>query len=78
MSSSSSLLKIDPESELNFQLSSTEATPKCTMTLSHAGGTTEAVAFKVRSSSSSAFQKKEESSRPAVEFDLLSLKRLII
>mmetsp|Transcript_51718 Transcript_51718/g.124824 ORF Transcript_51718/g.124824 Transcript_51718/m.124824 type:complete len:342 (+) Transcript_51718:101-1126(+) len=44
----SSLLKIDPESELNFQLSSTEATPKCTMTLSHAGGTTEAVAFKVK------------------------------
>mmetsp|Transcript_51719 Transcript_51719/g.124827 ORF Transcript_51719/g.124827 Transcript_51719/m.124827 type:complete len:339 (+) Transcript_51719:451-1467(+) len=44
----SSLLKIDPESELNFHLSSTEATPKCTMTLSHAGGTTEAVAFKVK------------------------------
>jgi hypothetical protein len=43
-----SLLKIDPESELSFTLSASEATPKCTMTLSHSGGTTEAVAFKVR------------------------------
>ncbi|MGK3745285.1 MAG: hypothetical protein ACI90V_012146, partial [Bacillariaceae sp.] len=38
---------IDPESELVFTLSPNEATPRCSMTLRHGGGTDEFIAFKV-------------------------------
>lgn len=41
-------LQIEPESELVFSLSPNEATPRCMMTLRHAGGTNEYVAFKVK------------------------------
>lgn len=40
-------LIIDPESELVFSLSPNEATPRCSMTLRHGGGTDEFIAFKV-------------------------------
>jgi len=40
-------LQIDPESELVFTLSPNEATPRCSMTLRHGGGTEEFIAFKV-------------------------------
>jgi len=40
-------LQIDPESELLFTLSPNEATPRCSMTLRHGGGTEEFIAFKV-------------------------------
>ena len=40
-------LLIDPESELVFTLSANEATPRCSMTLRHGGGTDEYIAFKV-------------------------------
>ena len=43
------VLEINPESELVFSLSKNEATPRCTMTLTHGGGNNEAIAFKVRS-----------------------------
>jgi hypothetical protein len=41
-------LEIEPENELRFKLSEEEQTPRCTMTLTHPGGTDEALAFKVR------------------------------
>mmetsp|Transcript_8413 Transcript_8413/g.20698 ORF Transcript_8413/g.20698 Transcript_8413/m.20698 type:complete len:318 (-) Transcript_8413:244-1197(-) len=41
-------LQIDPESELVFSLSPNEATPRCMMTLRHGGGSTESIAFKVK------------------------------
>lgn len=41
-------LQIDPESELVFTLSTNEATPRCSMTLRHGGGTDEFIAFKVK------------------------------
>lgn len=41
-------LLIDPESELVFTLSANEATPRCSMTLRHGGGTDEYIAFKVK------------------------------
>lgn len=41
-------LQIDPESELVFSLSPTEATPRCQMTLRHSGSTNEYIAFKVK------------------------------
>jgi len=41
-------LQIDPESELVFTLSPNEATPRCSMTLRHGGGTEEFIAFKVK------------------------------
>mmetsp|Transcript_39121 Transcript_39121/g.44736 ORF Transcript_39121/g.44736 Transcript_39121/m.44736 type:complete len:332 (-) Transcript_39121:193-1188(-) len=41
-------LQIDPESELLFTLSPNEATPRCSMTLRHGGGTEEFIAFKVK------------------------------
>jgi len=41
-------LVIDPESELVFSLSPNEATPRCSMTLRHGGGTDEFIAFKVK------------------------------
>jgi len=41
-------LQIDPESELVFTLSPNEATPRCSMTLRHGGGTEESIAFKVK------------------------------
>ncbi|EEC44714.1 predicted protein, partial [Phaeodactylum tricornutum CCAP 1055/1] len=41
-------LEIEPENELRFKLSEEEQTPRCTMTLTHPGGTDEALAFKVK------------------------------
>ncbi|KAG7352330.1 MSP major sperm protein domain containing protein [Nitzschia inconspicua] len=41
-------LLIDPETELVFSLSKSEATPRCMMTLKHPGGSDEFVAFKVK------------------------------
>mmetsp|Transcript_15293 Transcript_15293/g.35252 ORF Transcript_15293/g.35252 Transcript_15293/m.35252 type:complete len:325 (+) Transcript_15293:150-1124(+) len=41
-------LQIDPESELVFTLSPNEATPRCMMTLRHGGGTSDYIAFKVK------------------------------
>jgi hypothetical protein len=40
-------IKIDPETELVFTLSKSEATPRCMMKLTHGGGTDEHIAFKV-------------------------------
>jgi hypothetical protein len=40
---------VSPDTELQFVLSESEATPKCSMTISHpGGGVTEHIAFKVR------------------------------
>ena len=40
---------VQPDTELQFVLSESEATPKCSMTISHPGGAvTEHIAFKVR------------------------------
>ena len=39
---------IDPESEIGFRLTNGESTPKATIKLKHPGGSTGAVAFKVR------------------------------
>lgn len=41
-------LVIDPESELVFTLLANEATPRCSMTLRHGGGTADSIAFKVK------------------------------
>jgi hypothetical protein len=41
------VLLVDPESELVFTLSHNEATPRCSMTFRHGGGTDEFIAFKV-------------------------------
>ena len=44
----SSAVQINPESEINFELSESEATPKAILTLTHPGGDVGAIAFKVR------------------------------
>lgn len=45
---SSHVLDVEPDSELKFTLSHSEATPRCVMTLKHPGYGSENVAFKVR------------------------------
>lgn len=41
-------LSIYPPTELLFELSASESTPRCSMTLEHPGKTDEPLAFKVR------------------------------
>uniref|UniRef100_A0A7S3LDL8 MSP domain-containing protein n=1 Tax=Amphora coffeiformis TaxID=265554 RepID=A0A7S3LDL8_9STRA len=43
-----SVVEISPESEIKFELSSGEATPKAVITLKHPGGSAGSVAFKVK------------------------------
>lgn len=40
---------ITPESEISFQISSTEMTPRAVITLKHPGGDVGSIAFKVSS-----------------------------
>ena len=48
MPAGAGVVEISPETEINFELSSAEATPKALITLKHPGGSAGPVAFKVR------------------------------